>query len=121
MDNHDDEEDSNNLSNDLQYRHKNDVESDYVPGKYDNDEGIIGSWEAEYAAIDKEEGMVVTNDEIVERKEENQVNMDKVNHNTGLTMAMMKKEWRWIMRSHSHRMTQTMTDNRLRSHSEIDQ
>ena len=47
--------------------------------------------------------------------------MDKVNQNTGLKMVMTKKEWRWIMRRHSHMMTHTMTDNWLRSQSEIDQ
>ena len=70
MDNHDDEEDFNDLLNDLQYRHNNDVDRDYVLGKPDNDEGIIGSREAEYSAMDKEEGMVVTDDKIVESQEE---------------------------------------------------
>ena len=52
MENHDDEEDFNNLLKDLQYRHNNNVGRDYVLGKSDNDEGIIGSWESKYTAID---------------------------------------------------------------------
>ena len=45
--------------------------------------------------------------------------MEKANYNTGLTMVIMKKAWRWIMIKHNHRMNQTMTANKLRSKSEI--
>ena len=46
-----DEEDLNKPLNDPQYHHKDDENSLY---EYEDDEDIMGSWEAEYAAMDDE-------------------------------------------------------------------
>ena len=78
--------------------------------------------------MDKEEGMLVTENDIVkhkedndqqqrsdETKEENQVKEERVNQNMSLMMAIMNKEWIWKMRSHIHKMIQTTAANQLRN------
>ena len=55
-----------NLINDLQHHHNDDDNSNYVPYDYDGDDNSLGSWESEYAAMDEEEGMIVTYDNIDE-------------------------------------------------------
>ena len=52
-----------NLINDLLHHHNDDDNIDYVPGDYDGDDSGIGSWEAEYSAMDEEEGMIVKDDD----------------------------------------------------------
>ena len=59
-----DKEIFDNLINDLQHHHNDDNNSDYVPDNYVGDDNSLGSWEAEYAAMDEEEGMIVTDDDI---------------------------------------------------------
>ena len=53
MDEQESEEYFKNLLNDLWYRHSNDDNSNYVPEKYDYDEGSIVSWETKYSAMDE--------------------------------------------------------------------
>ena len=52
------------------YRHKDDDGSNYVLDESDDDEDSIGSWEAEYASMYKEEVMIITDDDTVESEEE---------------------------------------------------
>ena len=61
-----DEEYFDNLINDLQHHHNDEDNSDYVSDDYDGDDDSLGSWEAKYAAMDEEEGMIVTYDDISE-------------------------------------------------------
>ena len=70
MDEQDDEEVFNNLLKDLQYRHNNYDNSNYILDKSDDDENSIGWWESEYAAMDEEERMVVTDNKMFEIKED---------------------------------------------------
>ena len=66
MDEQEEEEDFDNLINDLQYHHNDGDNSDYVPDDYDGYDDSLGSWKVEYAAMDKEEVMIVTDDNITE-------------------------------------------------------
>ena len=66
LDEHVDEAFFDKMINDLQHHHNDDEDSDYVPDDSDEYENIIGSWEAEYAAIDEEEVIIVTDDAIDE-------------------------------------------------------
>ena len=60
------EEDFDNLVNDLQHHHNDDENSNYVPDDYHGDDDSLGSWEAKYTAMDEEEGMKVTDNDISE-------------------------------------------------------
>ena len=53
FDEQEDEEDFDNLINDLQHHHNDDDYSDYVPDDSDGYVYSLGSWEAEYAVMDK--------------------------------------------------------------------
>ena len=64
LDQQEDEEDFDNIINDLQQHHNYHNCSDYVPDGSDGDDNILGSWESEYSAMDEEEGMIVTDDDI---------------------------------------------------------
>ena len=61
-----DEEDYGNLIKDLQHQHNYGEKRYYVPDDYDEHDNRPGSWEAEYVAMDEEEGMIVTDDDISE-------------------------------------------------------
>ena len=58
------EEDFYNLINDLQHQPNDDVDINYVRDDYDGDDDSLGSREAEYAAMDEKEIMIVTDDDI---------------------------------------------------------
>ena len=60
LDKQEDEEVFDNLINDLQHHHNDDNYSDDVPDYSGWDDDSLGLWEAEYAAMDEEEGMIVT-------------------------------------------------------------
>ena len=64
MDEQEDKYDFDNLINDLHHHHNDDNDSNYVPDYSDGDDDILVSREAEYAAMDEEEGMIVTNENI---------------------------------------------------------
>ena len=66
MDEQEEEEDFDNLINDLQYHHNDGNNSNYVSDDYDGYDDRLGSWKVEYAAMDKEEVMIVTDDNITE-------------------------------------------------------
>ena len=66
LDKQEDEEDFDNPINDLKHQHNDDDNSDYIPENSDGDDNILGSWEAKYAAMDKEEVIIVTYDNIAE-------------------------------------------------------
>ena len=53
-----------NPINDLHHHHNDDNNSEYVPYNSDGDGDILGSWEAEYVAMDEKEGMIITHDDI---------------------------------------------------------
>ena len=76
MDEQEDEEYFDNLINDIHHQHNDGNDSDYVPYNSDEDDDILGSWEAEYDAMDEEEGTIVT-DELFPKKGA-QVNMNMV-------------------------------------------
>ena len=64
LENQEDEDFFDNLINDL-HHHSNDEENrDYVSEDSDGDVNSLGSWKSEAAAMDKEEGMIVTYDDI---------------------------------------------------------
>ena len=60
-------EDFNNLINDLHHHHNYDNYSNYLPHHYDGDYYRLGSWKAEYAAMDEEGVMIVTYDDISDK------------------------------------------------------
>ena len=64
MDKKEDKEDFDNLINDPQHHHNDGNDSDYVPDNYDGDEDILGSREAEYAAMDEKGGMMFIDENI---------------------------------------------------------
>ena len=66
LDDKEDEEDFENMINDLQHHHNDDNNSNYVAYNYYGDAHSLGLWEVEYAAMDEEEGMIVTDDDIAE-------------------------------------------------------
>ena len=66
LDEQEDEKYFENLINDLQHHHNNDYYSKYLPDGSDGDDSSLGSREAEYSAMDEEEGMIVTYDNICE-------------------------------------------------------
>ena len=66
LDDQEDEVDFDSLINDLQQHHNDDNDRAYVSDDYDGDDDILGSWEAEYSAMEKEEGMMVIDDNIYE-------------------------------------------------------
>ena len=66
MDKQEYEEFFDKLINYLHHHHNYDNGSDYVPENSDGDVNILGSWEAKYAAMDKEEVIIVTYDNISE-------------------------------------------------------
>ena len=55
-----DEEYFDNLINDLQHHHNDYNDSDCVPDGSCGDDNSLGSWEAEYSAMDEEEGIIFT-------------------------------------------------------------
>ena len=59
LDEQEDKEDVYNLINYLQHHHNDDNDRDYVTDDYVGYDDILGSWEEEYSAMDKEEGMIV--------------------------------------------------------------
>ena len=66
LDEQEDKEDFSNLINDLQRHHNDEDDSNYVPDNSDGGDYSLGLWEAEYAVTEKEEGMIVTYDNISE-------------------------------------------------------
>ena len=64
LDKQEDKEDFYKLINDLPHHHNDDDDNDYVSENSDGDDDSLGSWESEYSAMDKEEGMIVTDDKI---------------------------------------------------------
>ena len=54
LDDHKDEEDFYKLINDIQHRHNDSDNSNYVPDYSDGDDNSLGSWEVEYLAMYKE-------------------------------------------------------------------
>ena len=64
LENQEDEDFFDNLINDL-HHHSNDEENrDYVSEDSDGDANSLGSWKSEDSAMDKEEGMIVTDYDI---------------------------------------------------------
>ena len=59
-----DKENFDDLIHDLQHHHKNDKNSNYVPEHSDENDNSLGLWEEEYVAMDEEEGIIVTDDDI---------------------------------------------------------
>ena len=51
---HEDKEVFDNVINDLQHQNNYEDDSEYVPDDSDGDDDSLGSWEVEYAAMDKE-------------------------------------------------------------------
>ena len=64
MDDQEDEEYVDNLIHDIQHHHNYDDNSDYVPDDSDEDDNILWSWESECIAMDEEEVIIVTYDDI---------------------------------------------------------
>ena len=66
LDMQEDKEIFHKLINGIQHHDNDDNNSDYVTDNYNVDDDRLGSWEAEYDSMDKEEGMIVTDDDISE-------------------------------------------------------
>ena len=66
LDKQEDEEYFDNLINDLQHQHNDDEDRGYVQEDYDADDDRLGSWDAEYVSMEKEESVIVTYDDISE-------------------------------------------------------
>ena len=60
------EEYFDNLIHDRQHHHNDDEDRYYEPDYYDEDEENLGSREAEYFAMEEEEGMIVMDNDIYE-------------------------------------------------------
>ena len=58
-----------NLIHDLKHHHNDDNNIDCVQDNSDEDDDSLGSWEAECAEMDEEEGVIATYDNIVEGRE----------------------------------------------------
>ena len=75
------------LINDLKHHNNDEDKINYVPDNSDGDCDSLGSWEAEYTAMDKEEGVIVTNDDIPKEG-------DISDHEYGSNESVKRKKWR---------------------------